>query len=45
MTVIATQAALEEVGECPDHEEVTQIIASVDKNGDGTIDYEEFCIM
>ncbi|GFH16267.1 calcium-dependent protein kinase, partial [Haematococcus lacustris] len=37
--------ALREVGEEPDEVEVQTIIKSVDKNGDGTIDYEEFCVM
>jgi hypothetical protein len=34
-----------EVGEEPHEEEVTAIISTVDKNGDGQIDYEEFCVM
>lgn len=33
------------MGEEPDPEEVAAIIRAVDKNGDGTIDYEEFCVM
>ncbi len=41
----AEQVALREVGEEPDESEVQAIISSVDKNGDGTIDYEEFCSM
>ncbi len=41
----ALQTALIEVGENPEPEEIAAIIGSVDKNGDGQIDYEEFCIM
>jgi len=37
--------ALNELGEVADPEEVNSIMAQADRNGDGTIDYEEFCIM
>jgi Ca2+-binding EF-hand superfamily protein len=41
----AMQDALREVGENPDPGEIKSIINGVDKNGDGQIDYEEFCSM
>jgi Ca2+-binding EF-hand superfamily protein len=39
------QDALKELGEDAPPEEVAQIMSQADKNGDGSIDYEEFCIM
>lgn len=39
------QTALRELGEDVDPAEVQQIISQADNNGDGSIDYEEFCQM
>jgi Ca2+-binding EF-hand superfamily protein len=36
---------LNELGEAAEQEEINAIMSQADKNGDGTIDYEEFCIM
>lgn len=36
---------MRECGEEIDNSEIDGILKSVDKNGDGTIDYEEFCTM
>jgi len=36
---------LHKLGEDADTDEINNIMSQADKNGDGTIDYEEFCIM
>eukprot|EP00983_Pelagomonas_calceolata_P062646 1147374-Pelagomonas_calceolata.AAC.12 len=42
---LCVQDGLHKLGEDADTDEINNIMSQADKNGDGTIDYEEFCIM